>query len=262
MAATNLERVASRVEWVGSLDAVPLAQFLRQIASEERSGDLQINLGSAIKSIYVDHGFVIFAESNLKRDRLGESLIADGRISRHEFALASMLMKGSRDKFGQALVHVRRGARKACSGSSQSDRDVAVQVPRCGLQLRRARYRDPGGVDGELVHLPHPPRRRAAHDEREAPPGGPSPAQHDGAGRGASSFHHRSAEAEADRAKRSAQCRQRSSPLSVARARRRRTRPRASGVLRLVCGGASRACRPKRAASFEGPGRNGRLRAL
>ena len=63
------------VEWVGSLDTTPLAEVLHRIASEERSGDLQINLGSTIKYIYFDHGFVVFSASNLKRDRLGESLI-------------------------------------------------------------------------------------------------------------------------------------------------------------------------------------------
>ncbi len=129
MAATNLKGAASRVQWIGSLDAVPLAQVLRQIAAEERSGDLQINLGSAIKSIYFDHGFVIFAGSNLKRDRLGESLIQAGRISRHEFALASMLMRGSRRKFGQALV------KAGVMSEEELGKHVAAQVNRIVMSL-------------------------------------------------------------------------------------------------------------------------------
>ena len=129
MAATNIKGAASRVEWIGSLDAVPLAQVLRQIAAEERSGDLQINLGSAIKTIYFDHGFVIFAGSNLKRDRLGESLIGAGRISRHEFALASMLMKGSRRKFGQALV------KAGVMSEEELGKHVAAQVNRIVMSL-------------------------------------------------------------------------------------------------------------------------------
>ena len=129
MAATNLKRVVSRVEWIGSLDAVPLAQVLRQIAAEERSGDLQINLGAAIKTIYFDHGFVIFAGSNLKRDRLGESLIEAGRISRHEFALASMLMQGSRRKFGQALV------KAGVMSEEELGKHVALQVNRIVMSL-------------------------------------------------------------------------------------------------------------------------------
>ena len=129
MPATNVKEVASRVEWIGSLDAVPLAQVLRQIAAEERSGDLQINLGTAIKSIYFDHGFVVFAGSNLKRDRLGESLIEAGRISRHEFALASMLMKGSRRKFGQALV------KAGVMSEEELGKHVAAQVNRIVMSL-------------------------------------------------------------------------------------------------------------------------------
>ena len=129
MAATNLKGAASRVQWIGSLDAVPLAQVLRQIAAEERSGDLQINLGNAIKSIYFDHGFVIFAASNLKRDRLGESLIQAGRISRHGFALASMLMRGSRRKFGQALV------KAGVMSEEELGKHVAAQVNRIVMSL-------------------------------------------------------------------------------------------------------------------------------
>ena len=70
-----------QVGWFGSLANVPLAEVFRRIAAEELSGDLQVHLGSAIKSVYFDHGFVVFAASNLKRDRLGESMIDAGRIS-------------------------------------------------------------------------------------------------------------------------------------------------------------------------------------
>ena len=135
MAATNVKGVASRVEWIGSLDTVALAQVIRQIAAEERSGDLQINLGTAIKSIYFDHGFVVFAGSNLKRDRLGESLIEAGRISRHEFALASMLMKGSRRKFGQALV------KAGVMSEEELGKHVAAQVNRIVMSLFKSPMR-------------------------------------------------------------------------------------------------------------------------
>ena len=129
MATTNRERSNVSIDWVGSLRGVPLAEVLRKVATEERSGDLQVNLGTGIKSIYFDNGFIVFAASNLKRDRLGESLIEAGRISRHEFALASMLMKGSKRKFGQALVQA------GVMSEEELGKQVAAQVNRIVMSL-------------------------------------------------------------------------------------------------------------------------------
>ena len=129
MATTNLARSNATIDWVGSLRDVSLAEVLRKVAAEERSGDLQVNLGTGIKSIYFDHGFIVFAASNLKRDRLGESLIERGRISRHEFALASMLMKGSKRKFGQALVQA------GVMSEEELGKQVAGQVNRIVMSL-------------------------------------------------------------------------------------------------------------------------------
>ena len=71
----------------------------------------------------------MFAASNLKRDRLGESLIEAGCISRHEFALASMLMKGSKRKFGQALVQA------GVMSEEELGKQVAAQVNRIVMSL-------------------------------------------------------------------------------------------------------------------------------
>jgi tetratricopeptide (TPR) repeat protein len=123
------EGARPNIGWFGSLTNVPLAEVFRRVAAEELSGDLQVHLGSAIKSVYFDHGFVIFAASNLKRDRLGESMIEAGRISRHEFALASMIMKGTKRKFGEALVQA------GVLSEEDLGREVAMQVNRIVLSL-------------------------------------------------------------------------------------------------------------------------------
>jgi tetratricopeptide (TPR) repeat protein len=136
MATSNLEQSVSArpgVGWVGSLSSVPLAEVFRRIAAEELSGDLQIHMGTAIKSVYFDHGFVVFAASNLKRDRLGESMIDAGRISRHEFAVASMLMKGSKRKFGEALVQA------GVMSEEELGREVAAQVNRIVLSVFKSK---------------------------------------------------------------------------------------------------------------------------
>ncbi|HXV63296.1 MAG TPA: DUF4388 domain-containing protein, partial [Vicinamibacteria bacterium] len=134
MATSNVERSApSSIDWVGSLSSVPLAEVFRKIAFEEASGDLQVHLGTAIKTIYFQKGFVVFAASDQKRDRLGESLIEAGRISRHEFALASMLMKSSKKKFGEALVQA------GVMSEEELGRQVAMQVNRIVLSLFKAK---------------------------------------------------------------------------------------------------------------------------
>jgi len=119
-------------EWVGPLSAVPLAEVMRRIALEERSGDLQVIFGQdekTIKTVYFDRGFVVLAASNLQSDRLGESLIERGRISRHELALATMLMKTSQQKIGQALVQA------GVLAEEEMGRHVALQVNRILLSL-------------------------------------------------------------------------------------------------------------------------------
>ncbi len=83
----------------------PIADTLRRLSAERRSGDLQLRSGRVMKIAFLDHGRVVFAASNLKRDRLGEALVADGRISEEDFHRVSSLMRADRGRrFGEALV--------------------------------------------------------------------------------------------------------------------------------------------------------------
>ena len=129
---SKIEQASTSFDWVGPLSATPLAEVLRKIALEERSGDLQVIFGETIKTIYFDRGFVVLAASNLKNDRLGESLIERGRISRHELALATMLMKTGQKKIGQALVQA------GVMAEEELGRSVALQVNRIALSLFKA----------------------------------------------------------------------------------------------------------------------------
>lgn len=120
--------------FIGSLSDTPLAEVFRRIVSEERSGDLQITTPDAIKTVYFDRGFIVFASSNRKRDRLGESMIEAGRISPHEFAAATELMKASRVKFGKALVS------SGIVSEEELGHYVAAQVNRIVLSLFSAKH--------------------------------------------------------------------------------------------------------------------------
>src|SRR4029453_6772753 len=86
---------------LSDLSTTPIAETLRSLASERRSGDLQVRSGKLVKIVFFDQGRVVVAASNLKKDRLGEALMAIGRITDEEFNLASAIMKADRKrKFG------------------------------------------------------------------------------------------------------------------------------------------------------------------
>jgi tetratricopeptide (TPR) repeat protein len=83
----------------------PIAETVRKLSAERRSGDLQVRSGRMVKICFFDHGRLVFAASNLRRDRLGEALVADGRITQHDFDRVSALMRADRGRrFGEALV--------------------------------------------------------------------------------------------------------------------------------------------------------------
>jgi hypothetical protein len=125
---TTAERIAG-AGFLGSLADTALPQVFQRIAQEGKSGDLQVTLPKAIKTVYFDRGFVVFASSNLKNDRLGESMIEAGRISRHEFALATMVMRSSKRKFGETLVEA------GIVSEEELGQHVARQVNRIVLSL-------------------------------------------------------------------------------------------------------------------------------
>jgi tetratricopeptide (TPR) repeat protein len=90
---------------LNDISRVPVSETLRRLSAERRSGDLEVRSGKIVKTIFFDHGRIVFAASNMKKDRLGEALVALGRITDDEYARASALMKQDRKKrFGEALV--------------------------------------------------------------------------------------------------------------------------------------------------------------
>lgn len=109
----------------------PFAEVLRQLSSERRSGDLQVTGGRVVKTVFFDHGRVVFAASNLKKDRLGEALVAVGRITDEEYRRASALMRdGDRKRrFGEALVQA------GVMDRDEVGRSVARQVKRICVSL-------------------------------------------------------------------------------------------------------------------------------
>ena len=115
---------------LNDLSVTPIPETLRQLASGRRSGDLQVRSGKLVKTVFFDHGRVVFAASNLRKDRLGEALVALGRITDDDFNRASALMKSDRKRrFGEALVQA------GVLDRNEVGRSVARQVNRIVLSL-------------------------------------------------------------------------------------------------------------------------------
>ena len=107
-----------------------VAGVIRRLSVERKSGDLQVRSGKLVKIAFFDHGRLVFAASNLKKDRLGEALVALGRITDEDFSRVSALMKGDRKRrFGEALVA------SGVMDKSEMGTAVARQVRRIAVSL-------------------------------------------------------------------------------------------------------------------------------
>src|SRR5687768_1719306 len=94
---------SASVSMQGNLQSVTVAEVLLDLHLARRSGILRLSRNEVKKSIYFLDGSVVFAHSNQKSDRLGETLLRLGKISLEDFEIASreVIEKGKR--LGQAL---------------------------------------------------------------------------------------------------------------------------------------------------------------
>ena len=123
--------VAAESGWMGAFSPVVFTNVLKRVADEGRSGELRVVNGNWIKTIRVDDGAVRFAKSNMRQDRLGESMLAHKGISKGDYRLASERMTTDGCRFGEALLKMGRLDRK------QLHRELGVQVQRIVLSLFR-----------------------------------------------------------------------------------------------------------------------------
>ncbi|MGH9332783.1 MAG: DUF4388 domain-containing protein, partial [Vicinamibacteria bacterium] len=116
---------------MGAYSPVVLTRILKRTSEEARSGALHVVSGASLKTIHFDHGSVRFAASNIRKDRLGESMLAHDFISREDYALACERMKNERCRFGEALLQLGRLT------EDELNRELAIQVQRIVLSLFR-----------------------------------------------------------------------------------------------------------------------------
>src|SRR5262245_56743497 len=114
---------------MGDLARTLLTDEIQTLHAARKSGVLAIIVPEFSKALFFRHGRIVFASSTLDKDKLGESLIRLGRISRADFAAAYQASQEGRERFGRALV----GA--GLLSVEDLGRAVAQQVQRIVLSL-------------------------------------------------------------------------------------------------------------------------------
>jgi DNA-binding response OmpR family regulator/tetratricopeptide (TPR) repeat protein len=102
------------------LATMPIAETIQRLWRERRTGDLFVRTRRTTKMVSFNSGRIVFAASNVKKERLGEVLMALGTISSEDFARASTLVTKSKVRFGDALV----------AAGVMTEHDVAPSVTR------------------------------------------------------------------------------------------------------------------------------------
>ncbi|MFY9221499.1 MAG: DUF4388 domain-containing protein [Blastocatellia bacterium] len=99
----NTARLADEV---GNLEPMSILHLLQRFYTERFTGELICSKGLISKTIYFEDGSIIFANSSLSSERLGEMLIRIGRISISEYEQAANLMRVKKLRFGSALMEI------------------------------------------------------------------------------------------------------------------------------------------------------------
>lgn len=79
----------------GNLNTTPFSDVIAVLRQQRATGTLTCGTGTTARSLYVKGGEIIFATSTNERDRLGEVMVADGKITRSQLERALALHQKS-----------------------------------------------------------------------------------------------------------------------------------------------------------------------
>ena len=138
----------------GQLSTTGLPSLILDALEEHLSGTITVKQGKMAKVIFFHKGYPVYAQSNLRRETLGQMLVRMGRISAEDNHRALALAKSRKINFGSALqvlrlmdqegfgqellVNVREKIESALVWRQgtwlfQEDPSVASKVPCCGI---------------------------------------------------------------------------------------------------------------------------------
>jgi len=89
----------------GEIETSSVPDLLRSLLSSGETGVLTFRNGDLAKTIYIQHGRVVYASSTNPDERLGESLLVRGKISARQYLEASKMIRPGR-RLGAILVEL------------------------------------------------------------------------------------------------------------------------------------------------------------
>jgi len=114
---------------IGSIESVPVVAILQKLTGEQRSGDLQVCSGAAVKTVYLDEGLMVFAASSMASDRLGVRLVGQGKVTLHDVERAHERAQREDKRLGTALVSA------GLLSEEEIGRQVVLQIEHIILSL-------------------------------------------------------------------------------------------------------------------------------
>ena len=90
----------------GKLEFPRLAEILKDLYQRKATGELALSAGRVSKKVFFKSGLIIFAFSNLEKDRLGNVLRDHGVISQEQFDETTRQIEGTKKKQGTILVQM------------------------------------------------------------------------------------------------------------------------------------------------------------
>jgi tetratricopeptide (TPR) repeat protein len=88
----------------GTIGTATLPEVVRDLWKARASGTLVLERGGETKRIIFQRGDVVFAATNVEKERLGERLVREGKIKRSVLELALRVMERSSERLGTTMV--------------------------------------------------------------------------------------------------------------------------------------------------------------
>ena len=88
----------------GTIGTATLPEVVRDLWKARASGTLVLERGGETKRIVFQRGDIVFAATNVEKERLGERLVREGKIKRSVLELALRVMERSSERLGTTMV--------------------------------------------------------------------------------------------------------------------------------------------------------------
>jgi tetratricopeptide (TPR) repeat protein len=88
----------------GTIGTATLPEVVRDLWKARSSGTLVLERGKETKRIAFHRGDIVFAATNVEKERLGERLVREGKIKRSVLELALRVMDRSSERLGKTMV--------------------------------------------------------------------------------------------------------------------------------------------------------------